>query len=134
MKNLEQIRARNALTMMGKYCDRKKQDNGDEDEESKYGDALTGFPALIIDNGLLAALAYGWAKKKQHLMICNDIAQHLASDDIRLVGEMANNVKGLLDYLKDKDSTALRLCTAEALAFLNYLRRFVKADKHGDKK
>ena len=127
MKNLEQIRARNALEAMEKYPDIHKGQEG--------GNALTGFPALIVANGLLAAMAFSLSLKNGggHEQICDAIAAHLADPDIGLVHLPAKSARGLLDVLTKSDSSVLRLCTAEALAFLNYLRRFVKAGKHGDR-
>lgn len=122
MKNLEQIRARNALKSLTVY------------EGEAGGDPLTGFPALIVENGLLAAIAFSLSKKGGHELISDAIADHLSDTDIKLAEPRGLKAKALAEFLAKNDSSVLRLCTAEALAFLNYLRRFVKADKHGEKK
>jgi len=119
MKNLEQIRARNALQAMGEGF-----------KGQHAGDALTGFPALIVNNGLLAAIAFSLKNGGGHENICNAIARHLADPEVGLA-KLGNNKKAgdLVSFLVNSDSQVLRLCTAEALAFLNYLRRFEKAKK-----
>lgn len=123
MKNLEQVRANNALAAMEKYPDISKGRGG--------GDALTGFPALIVGNGLLATFAFSLKNGGGHEAICNAIADHLADKEIALAKTSDPGARGLVKFLVQNDSSVLRLCTAEALAFLNYLRRFVKADKQG---
>lgn len=110
MINREQIRARNALK-----SGIKSKGSGEEG-----GDALSGFPALVMNNGLLATLAFSEQKKGGHLAICGAIETHLK--DVGLVPQGAS----LRDHLANSDSGTLRLCTAEALAYLNYLRRFGK--------
>lgn len=117
MKNREQIRARNALRTLNEEMSR----------GAEGGDALTGFPALIIGNGLLATIAYSLEKKHGYPLICNAIAAHLADPEIGLLPPGKGDVEGMRRVLVEEDSERLRLCTAEALAFLNYLRRFAKA-------
>ena len=115
MKNRDQIRARNALAALPSI-----------ERGNRGGDALTGFPALIVGNGLLSTLAYSMAERPGHLTICDAIAAHLSDPDIGLVKQASAN--GLAKELTEENSRLLRLCTAEALAYLNFLRRFVKAN------
>lgn len=118
MKNRDQIRARNALKAIA---------GGQSFRGVQAGDALSGFPALVINNGLMAALAFSKSRKEGYVSICDAIAQHLADAEIDLIPEGANSLDRLLKVLSDGDSTLLRLCTAEALEYLNFLRRFAKA-------
>lgn len=120
MKNLDQIRAKNAHDAV----QRGVQGRGVQD-----GDALSGFPALIVNNGLLSTVAYAISKKDKggYREICDAIARHLADPAISLLAGQAT-MPGLRDHLAAQDSAALRLCTAEALAYLNYLRRFAKGE------
>ena len=53
MKNLDQIRAHNAL----QHKDRIASSQGD-------GDAISGFPMLVLADGLLAALAFACEEKE----------------------------------------------------------------------
>jgi CRISPR type III-B/RAMP module-associated protein Cmr5 len=116
MKNLEQVRAFNALSPVA------KQVRAGEGE----GDALSGYPSLIINNGLLATLAFSLEKQRQHHRIANAIAHHLASlpDGENLVAPRTPTAEGLRDKLAESDSYHLQRCTAEALAFLAFLKRF----------
>ncbi len=115
MKNRDQVRAKNAL----KACGGHKAIQG--------GDVLSGFPALIIGNGLLATIAFCKKQGVGYLSVCDAIAQHLCDPDIDLLDEECDNTDAMLRKLVNSDSQKLRLCTAEALAYLNYLRRFAKA-------
>ncbi len=124
MKNREQIRAGNALAALEKYHHFKGQ---------KGGDPLTGFPALVIGNGLLAAIAFSKKNGGGHADICHAIAEHLSDEQIGLFRGAPATLGGLLKFLTEHESDQLRLCTAEALAYLNYLRRFAKADSDADK-
>ena len=123
MKNREQIRAGNALTA-AKQLEKAKGKEG--------GDILSGFPALIVNNGLLATVAFSRAQSKQdkksgHEMICDEIARHFADTDIALLPteKEKTDMQVMLDSLTKSSSEQLRLCTAEALAYLGYLKRFV---------
>ena len=141
MINLEQTRAKNALAQ----SENVKAKDGE-------GDTLSGFPSLIINNGLMATLAYSLEKGKQLLRIADAIAFHLAEmlDEENPAGPDPATAKGLLKKLTESDSfylqrctnealAKLRLpnaeikpafylqrCTNEALAFLSYLKRFAK--------
>ena len=129
MVNLEQIRARNALAC----CLTCPADQAERDvrPDPAEGDALSGYPSLIINNGLLATLAYSLQQEskpnQQPFRIANAIAYHLANlaEGENLVAPRAENAKGLRDRLAESDSYHLQRCTHEALAFLNYLKRFV---------
>ena len=135
MENLEQHRAANALAR-ATDC-RKRADEGD---------CLSGYPSLITNNGLLACLAYSIEKStrdgrlvptKQWINVANAIAFHLDKMGIaRRNGGQADAI-WLRDYLAGRaqdnrnerigvDSFTLRRATNEALAFLGYLKRFVK--------
>lgn len=118
--NLDQIRARNAHEAVKGGL----QGRGVED-----GDAISGMPALIVNNGLLSTLAYAISKKGKggYQEICDAIARHLAAPDIELL-KGSGTMQGLRDFLVAQNSETLRLCTAETLAYLNYLRRFAKGE------
>lgn len=125
MENLEQRRAKNALART-QACRRQQGE----------GDCLSGYPGLIINNGLLACLAYSLEKEGQHQRVADAIAYHLDAMAIceRIGGGQAD-ASWLLQYLsgrvngpRNQPATAhtLRRATDEALAFLGYLKRFVK--------
>lgn len=95
----------------------------------KGGDALSGFPLLIKTDGLLATAAYaverksgGQPKQPGALLIMEAVAKHLHNLDI----VRADNAKALIEKLsRSDDASLLRRATAESLAYLNYLKRFV---------
>lgn len=122
MKNLEQIRAANALA----YANARVPTRG-----AKGGEVVKKLPALIMSNGLLAAGAFAFAKGEgEGWYVCFDhLATHLAHKDVEVVPPDRRNLKTLLEYLtQEADSATLKLATDEALAWLCYARRFVKKD------
>ncbi|HXK60582.1 MAG TPA: type III-B CRISPR module-associated protein Cmr5 [Acidobacteriota bacterium] len=114
MKNRDQVRAKNALDACRQY------------RGVQGGDALSGFPALIVGNGLLATIAFCKKQQGDYTKICDAVARHLSDPDIALLEPGCDNTDAMLKTLANSDSQKLRLCTAEALAYLNFLRRFGK--------
>lgn len=120
MKNLEQIRAANALA----YADAGVNTRG-----TKGGEVVKKLPALIMSNGLLAAGAFAYSKgDEEGWYVCFDhLAAHLAHRDVAVVPAEKKNLKNLIDHLvKEADSSTLKEATDEALAWLCYAKRFVK--------
>ena len=130
MKTLAQIRASNALLH--------RQTVQTALNQPGQGDALSGFPMLIKTDGLLAALAFASEQKQNQqgqlvrkhpadFAIAAAIAAHLRHDeqDERIAITNAEDGDGLVSELADGEAYRLRRATAEALAFLNYLKRFV---------
>jgi len=118
MKNLEQIRAANALAFAGAGLDVGGQEGGN---------VLKKVPALIMGNGLLAAGAFACAQNDNGWKNCfNHIAIHLAHPDIAILPNAARDLDSMMQYLTsgDSDSQTLKLATDEALAWLGYARRF----------
>ncbi|MBI4657925.1 MAG: type III-B CRISPR module-associated protein Cmr5 [Verrucomicrobia bacterium] len=122
MKSLSQIRAANALTS----AHRDGMGLGQQG-----GNALSGFPMLIKSDGLLPALAFaverkpgGGRKQPGCFLIAQAIAEHLSSEGVAIAE--ADEPDALVDELaRANDDSQLRRATAEAIAFLNYLKRFV---------
>jgi len=115
-QNLEQVRARHAVDCA---ADVKKQ--------SSEGDCLSGYPSLVVNNGLLATLAFSLDKEKQHVRVANAVAYHLHKlGTVPQSGNGVPNANTLRDALVKADSQTLRRATGEALAFLAYLKRFAK--------
>lgn len=120
MKNLEQIRAMNAMA----YANEDGNKRG-----AQGGEVVKKLPALVMSNGLLAAGAFAYAKGEgEGWYVCFDyMARHLANRDVGVVPPEINNLSKLLDYLsKEANSETLKLATDEALAWLTYAKRFVK--------
>ncbi|QSR84639.1 type III-B CRISPR module-associated protein Cmr5 [Methylacidimicrobium sp. B4] len=113
MHNLEQERAKHAL------------------EKSKDLDrqAVNKLPALIMNNGLLATIAFATDGDSRGGMAkaMDAIADHLAKRQLierQLIGEVT--AKKMLEALAGKESVQLRLATEEALAYLVYLKRYAQ--------
>lgn len=99
------------------------------------GNVVSGFPTLIRIAGLLPALAYAVERKedkqtKQKVLknvgefrIASAIAEHLRNEKILKESESADDM--IQELTKAADASQLRRATAEALSFLNYLKRFV---------
>jgi CRISPR/Cas system CMR-associated protein Cmr5 small subunit len=122
--NLDQVRARNALRALEKKRDLSGKEGGD---------ALSGFPALVANNGLMATLAFSKRQGGGYVAIGDAAAEHLASQEIGLLSQADATLDGLLNRLCQSDSSYLRVVTAEVVAFLNYLRRFHKAEREKGK-
>ena len=117
MKNLEQIRAANALA----YALAGANTRG-----KQGGNVLKKVPALVMGNGLLAAGAFAYAQREQTgWRSCFDhIARHLAHPEVAIAPNQ-NDLPKLMDFLANKaDSQSLKLATEETLAWLAYARRF----------
>jgi CRISPR/Cas system CMR-associated protein Cmr5 small subunit len=113
--NLEQKRARHAL------------DKADEArQQGQEGNCLSGYPSLIINNGLLATLAFSLHKGNQHGRVANAVAYHLHQMGIVPQPAPGPHATALRNALVADQATShlLRRATAEALAFLAYLKRF----------
>jgi CRISPR-associated protein Cmr5 len=116
VKNLAQKRVGVAIAYKGKI----PKGQGE-------GNVLSGFPTLVRIGGLLAALAFaleldkdGNRKHKGEFTICQAVVEHLRGEGIVKAG----NPDDFARELASGDATLLRRATAEALAFLNYLKRF----------
>lgn len=115
MQNLDQIRAAAALSAAN-------------DHNFTRAD-VAGFPALIIQNGLLSAFAYASEKDKPARdglrFACNETAKHLSRHGISVL-EGKTTAAALIGALSGGSATSLDLqrATSEALAFFGYLKRF----------
>lgn len=132
MQNLDQIRAKNALAA----AQSKKRDrNNAETNQFEFVRAdVAGFPALIIQNGLLAAFAYaseeGKTTRAGIKFACDRTAAHLAEHGIDVLRNQTTSA-ALIDALSRKAATSLDLqrATSEVLAFFSYLKRFAAKEQ-----
>ncbi len=124
MKTLAQRRAAKALIWKAKDYGGKKE-----------GNVVSGFPLLIRTDGLLPSLAYAIEMKEDkqtkklvpknqgEFQIASALVDHLSAEGIlkksKAPGEMVDELANVAD------ASQLRRATSEALAFLNYLKRFV---------
>ncbi|HPY90074.1 MAG TPA: type III-B CRISPR module-associated protein Cmr5 [Lentisphaeria bacterium] len=119
-KNLEQIRAHNALTAA-------QNPNPNSRLRAEY---VKKIPAMISQNGLLGAMAFALEKGDDYTNIFSAVLMHLSSNEIRLnLGNRPGAVQNFLLDLAGEPATVLRAITTETLAYLNYLRRFVSREE-----
>lgn len=124
MKSLDQIRAQSALAA--------KDAVGNSLKQSGQGDRLSQFPLLILQCGLLSALAFAQERKpnnegRSHAAdhaIAQALTAHLRAKGIEVT--QSQNPGGLINELASAgDDRKLRQATVESLRFLSYLKRFV---------
>lgn len=111
MQNLDQIRAAAALQCV------------DGISRSK----IAGFPALIMQNGLLAAFAYASEGSRPELeAACSGAARHLANEVHGITPLKGKTTPaGVIAALSASGSCYdLQRATSETLAFFSYLKRF----------
>jgi CRISPR type III-B/RAMP module-associated protein Cmr5 len=124
MKTLAQRRAATALRWKDKSFGGKKE-----------GNVVSGFPMLIRTDGFLPALAYAVEKKEDkqakqlvpknlgEFQIAAALVEHLSGEGILKQSKTPDDMVNELAIAAD--ASQLRRATAEALAFLSYLKRFV---------
>ncbi|MEI8040273.1 MAG: type III-B CRISPR module-associated protein Cmr5 [Verrucomicrobiota bacterium] len=119
MQNLEQIRAAAALPVARKTT---KAD-------------VNKLPAMIISNGLLAATAFAnenaGTKRPKLAAVMNGVAGHLANSIHGLVLlQGCANAGAMVERLSTQATSAeLQRATAEALAFISFVKRFANKDE-----
>lgn len=122
MKNLEQIRAKNAWEAAS---------NPENFKGKNEGETVKKVPTMIRDNGLLGALAFAMESSDGYKETFTAIIKHLQDENVqRYPGQNRCNLEEFFKYLIEHDSATLRDITSETMAYLNYLRRFVhKSEK-----
>ncbi len=113
MKNLDQIRALNALKATEKYTP--QGENG--------GNVIKQVPAMIQQNGLLGAMAFAFDGKEGHKLVLQGAIEHYAS----VCDQAPADITKFNQWIIQQDAAMLRAATAEILAYLNYYRRFASA-------
>ena len=95
----------------------------------KYGQLARSAPADIQANGLGQTLAFWNAKgEAHHRALLDDVSTWVK-------GQMKFSEDSLLEWvIKTADTNGYRRATAEAIAFLTWLKRFAEAElpKEGD--
>lgn len=148
MKNLEQIRAAHALVFWKPACEKlhrasEAEKEGDKataarlrrEVDAEYGgatggDVISKLPSLIVGNGLLATLAFAKSKGKGHEKLMLEVVDHLPSEGISAMPLPTRGAAGdsaldpAIRKLSECNSLVLQRATAEALAYLGYLKRF----------
>lgn len=100
---------------------------------AEYKSYVRKFPSLVKTNGLAAALAFAYAKKKSNgwALISEQIGQWLAQDEKQLV--KINPGRSLVEEVIAIESSATyRAVTNEVLALFTWLRRFAEGMIEGE--
>ena len=121
MKNLEQIRAQHALAFW------KDRQNDSEVKGEQGGDVVRGLSSLLINNGLLATVAFAKEKGKGYDTFMKEIGRYLGStgdNGRKLLPQTVTTLDQFVSILTVNDSELLQQSTSEALAYLGYLKRF----------
>lgn len=116
MQNLDQIRAAAASNL----CNRASFTRAE----------IAGFPSLVMNNGLLAATAFAIESDREAragiAAALDGMARHLANPVHGITAlTNVNSAHSLIQKLSaNASSLDLQRCTAEALAFFSYVKRF----------
>ncbi|GAB4483282.1 MAG: hypothetical protein Kow0088_26420 [Anaerolineales bacterium] len=128
LRSLEQERARFAWE---RIIAAKKRNN---DFAQKYGQLARSAAADVQTNGLAQTLAFWKAKGKgkqddEHQVIYQDVSEWV----LNRIG--VSKVKELLPWIMHERTTTnqYRQATAEAMAFLQWLKRFAEAELSEEK-
>lgn len=114
MKNLEQIRAANAINCAAGLSRQ----------------AVRRTPALILSNGLLAAAAFSLdsESRKEMRSVWNVIVDHLSQRGFLKSPvngtDPGARIRAFIKELSERSSLELQNATTEALAYVAYLKRF----------
>jgi CRISPR-associated protein Cmr5 len=122
-QTLAQQRAGHALKQVEDFRDRHEE--GTEDgatKQKQYVAYVSKFPYMILNNGLGQACAFFLSKKEVHEMVYKDLEAWLTQQD-----RPYHNCGGLIKGITDEDQADYVLAQAEALAYLEWLRKFAKA-------
>jgi CRISPR type III-B/RAMP module-associated protein Cmr5 len=127
MKNMDQIRAENALkAAQSKFTG------------AEGGGIVKKIPTMIRENGLLGALAFACEKKSggkskngDHHKVFEKILLHLKDERVAVVpATVGPKADDLLAHAVDISSAELRAVTDESMAYLAFLRRFASGEDH----
>lgn len=120
MQNLEQVRARHALSFANSH--------GALVEGEQGGEVIKKISPVIMNHGLLAAMAFSFTEKKGWQLVFDAVAHHLSSPEILIVPASVNDRGKLISHLTSEttNSETLKRATSETMAWLEYARRFVK--------
>jgi len=113
MPTLEQRRAQNAWEVAAQGIQQHGRD---------YVNAAKGLPALIMNSGLMQVMAFCHKKDERH----ETLAQHLRAWLHQQCGT-PQDFEGFMQHLMQADPRRFQMITAEAFAWLKWLRQMASA-------
>lgn len=139
IQNLNQIRARHVLGFANQH---KRYDPDSHAyvttiEGENGGEVVKKIPPVVMNYGLLSALAYSMETKvdsktgrqKHHpwRIVFDGVADHLSSRDVAIIPSEKNTAELLLDFLAEENTSSAKLrdATDEAMLWLEFARRLV---------
>jgi CRISPR-associated protein Cmr5 len=128
-QTLQQKRAAHAWSCIVKVDGRKTEKNEpDEKFKKRYGSLVRGLSSLVQSDGLGQMLAFLKAKDKnkgntEHIEAYTNISNWISIE----FGVTYKQGETLLEWLLTQETPMYRRVTAEALAYLNWLKRFAEA-------
>jgi CRISPR-associated protein Cmr5 len=122
-QTIEQQRAAKAWELVSRV----KEDDGKCQKE--YNSWVKKVPVLVLTNGLGQTLAFLHSKSdREKQLLYQHISMWLKSPQSQLVWSGTGLQKdNIIDRLIHESSSTYRRATVEALAFLNWLKRFADA-------
>jgi len=127
MKNLEQIRAQQALEFWRKQKPAGRHGRNESLSGKAGGDVVSGLAPFILSNGLLATAAFARKKGGGHETLMREVGRFLGDRGPNGRAMLPRAVSSLDDFiavLVQNDSFLLQRAAIEALAYLGYLKRF----------
>jgi len=103
---------------------------GESRWKKDYSSLARKVPMLVLTNGLGQTLAFLKAKGKndpadEHTVLFRQLSRWVLD---QIAPNTSASIPDLLHWILENDSAAYRRATTEALAFLNWLKRFAEAE------
>jgi len=126
MRTMAQKRAKYALDKVLEVTK-----NKDEKAKKEFKSFSAGAPSMILQNGFGQTLAFWLAKgTEKHIQLFDIIKNWLSyqEGDVNNTFVKSKDRKGLIDELSSMDQQAYLDAQSEALALLEWVKRFASAD------
>lgn len=134
-QTLEQQRAQDAWHCAQEAAEKLKKHKGDY---AKYEALAKGLPALVMNSGFMQTIVFLREKSLDHKgqPKLSDhhhwLGEHLRSAINKRFPDVPVDFEGFMKKLMSADSHKYRMITAEAFAWLKWLRQMAAARKGGD--
>lgn len=132
-QNLVQLRAKHALEQIDKiikHDDEIKKNKSDEEkklnDDGHLSSHIAGFPAMILMSGFGQACAF-YLSKGGTMKLAYDALEDWLTTGNRPYSNAVQNKYKLMTAITSGDAATYRLAQAEALVYLDWLKKFAKA-------